>query len=245
MRRKAHVHFLIQDGAPVFFLKCSASTGPLNQPHTSLPSRSRTAITPQASLITHFSHAWGSSYSTPPTRRRASAHSELVPSWPHRHRGGRPQPIAKPPQPQPPRLAMASVLDCGFGLPTSNRSFPIAHSSQPSLSGFTYTFISSVCWRSSNSSPWNLIWKILRTASGPSIGLSTRMDHPRSSRPSHRRTGTAPFIEVRAGMRGVVGSSPSRSLSCGGVSGWNSSDEEAPRFRWCRNALPSAMSGSG
>ena len=126
MRRKAHVHFLIQDGAPVFhsswrpcrlasnlllFLKCSASTGPLNQPHTSLPSRSRTAITPQASLITHFSHAWGSSYSTPPTRRRASAHSELLPSWPHRHRGGRPQPIAKPPQPQPPRLAMASVTD--------------------------------------------------------------------------------------------------------------------------------------
>ena len=90
MRRKAHVHFLIQDGAPVFhsswrprriasnllfFLKCSASTGPLNQPHTSLPSRSRTAITPQASLITHFSHAWGSSYSPakPPAELAADA----------------------------------------------------------------------------------------------------------------------------------------------------------------------------
>ena len=90
MRRKAHVHFLIQDGALVFhsswwprriasnllfFLKCSASTGPLNQPHTSLPSRSRTAITPQASLITHFSHAWGSSYSPakPPAELAADA----------------------------------------------------------------------------------------------------------------------------------------------------------------------------
>ena len=90
MRRKAHVHFLIQDGAPVFhsswrpcrlasnllfFLKCSASTGPLNQPHTSLPSLSRTAITSQASLITHFSHAWGSSYSPakPPAELAADA----------------------------------------------------------------------------------------------------------------------------------------------------------------------------
>ena len=33
----------------------------------------------------------GSVLATPPSRRRASTHSELAPSWPHRHRGGMPQ----------------------------------------------------------------------------------------------------------------------------------------------------------
>ena len=70
-------HSLIQDGAPVShsswrprrvasnprpFLNCRVRTDPWNQPRTSLPSLSRTAITAHASLISQCTRACGSLY---------------------------------------------------------------------------------------------------------------------------------------------------------------------------------------